>query len=231
MPLCARSSAKLRLALGALMVGVFMASTRGQELLPLRPEAPVYLQVSARDELPGTSLTALRAEANRIWARQRIILAWGRDPPLTAHTRYAAVIPVIFDDREMAKFPVQRSDDALARAVFVGRNQTIYVSVSRTLEMVSRLRGIGTELHHQGAREIRAGTFLGRVVAHELGHILLTSLAHATTGLMRPMFVFRDLLPGDDESMELTARDAARLAMRFSLEPRGPEGILARRIP
>jgi hypothetical protein len=232
MPLCNRSSAKLCLARGAILAGIFTtAPAVGQEPLPLRPDAAVYIQLSARDELPGTALTAVRAEANRIWARHRIVLVWGRDRPLSTDTRYAAVIPVIFDDREMAKFPAQRGDDALARAVFLGRNQTIYVSVSRTLGMVRRLHGIGTDLHNQGARDIRAGTFVGRVVAHELGHILLTSPAHAATGLMRPMFVFRDLVSGDDASIELTAADAGRLAMRFSLEPRGPEGIFAKRIP
>jgi hypothetical protein len=230
MPRCNRSSAKVCLARAALLAGIFTtASAGGQQLLPLRPEAAVYIQLSARDELPGTALMALRAEASRIWARHRIVLTWGRDRPLSTDARYAAVIPVVFDDREMKKFPAHRGDDALARAVFAGRNQTIYVSVSRALEMVRRLHGTGTELHNQGARDVRAGTFLGRVVAHELGHILLTSPAHAATGLMRPMFVFRDLVPGDDASIDLTAPDAQRLAMRFSLEPRGPEGLLASR--
>src|SRR5688572_5389911 len=122
MPLCERSSARLSLALGALLVGMFTISAVAQELLPLRPEAAVYIQVSGRDELPGTALTALRAEANRIWARHRILLAWGLDRPVGTDTRYAAVIPLVFDDSEMAKFATHRDDDALARAVFVGRN-------------------------------------------------------------------------------------------------------------
>ena len=229
MPLCERSSANLCVALSFLLAGMFSASAVGQELLPLRPEATVYVHVSARDELPGTALTALRTEATRIWARHRIMLAWGRDRPLSTDLRYAAVIPVIFDDREMAKLPAHRDDDTLARVVFIGRSQTIYVSVSRTLEMVRRLHAVGTELHDQGGRDVRTGTFLGRVVAHELGHILLTSRAHATTGLMRAMFVFRDLAPGDDESIELTAADAERLAMRFSLPALTPATVLAQR--
>jgi hypothetical protein len=69
MPLCERSSAKLCVALSSLLAGTFSASTVGQELLPLRPEAAVYIHVSARDELPGTAFTALRTEATRIWAR------------------------------------------------------------------------------------------------------------------------------------------------------------------
>jgi hypothetical protein len=229
MPLCERSSAKLCVALSSLLAGMFSGSTVGQELLPLRPEAAVYIHVSARDDLPGTAFTALRTEATRIWARHRIMLAWGRDRPPSTDLRYAAVIPVIFDDREMAKLPAHRDDDALARAVFIGRRQTIYVSVSRALQMVRRLHAVGTELHDQGTRDVRTGTFLGRVVAHELGHILLTSRAHATTGLMRPTFVFGDLASGDDASIELTAGDADRLAMRFSLPALTPATVLAQR--
>jgi hypothetical protein len=192
----------------------------------------VYLHIVMSDELPGTAFTALREEAGRIWGRHRIVLSWGSERPLKTDTRYAAVIPVIFDNREMVRLGRDDSEDlALAKAVFSGPTQTIYVSASRTLAMVSRLRAVGVELHGQGAREVRLGTFLGRVVAHELGHVFLTSLSHATHGLMRRTFVFQDLASGDDGSIELTTADAGRLAMRFSLVPRGPEGILATRAP
>ena len=46
-----------------------------------------------------------------------------------------------------------------------------------------------------------------------------------------PCDAYPEVVAGDEESIELTTPDAGRLAMRFSLVPRGPEGILAKRVP
>jgi hypothetical protein len=47
--------------------------------------------------------------------------------------------------------------------------------------------------------------------------VLLTTLTHSDTGLMRPVFGLRDVLSADDETVSLTTIQAYRLMMRFSL--------------
>lgn len=48
---------------------------------------------------------------------------------------------------------------------------------------------------------------VGRVVAHELGHLLLRSIAHRTTGLMRKSFVARDVVSDDSARFALGGDD------------------------
>jgi hypothetical protein len=81
------------------------------------------------------------------------------------------------------------------------------------------LRDTFVDVSQSGERDVRGGTLLGRIVAHELGHVLLTTLAHSKGGLMRPVFGLKDVLSDDERLNELTPGESNRLAMRFSLVP------------
>jgi hypothetical protein len=61
-----------------------------------------------------------------------------------------------------------------------------------------------------GLRDQFLARALGRVIAHELGHILLQSVEH-DVGLMRPVQAGRDLLSPDRATFWLSAPDLARL--------------------
>jgi hypothetical protein len=61
-----------------------------------------------------------------------------------------------------------------------------------------------------GLRDQFLARMLGRVIAHELGHILLQSVEH-DVGLMRPVQAGRDLLAPDRATFWLSAPDLARL--------------------
>jgi hypothetical protein len=66
--------------------------------------------------------------------------------------------------------------------------------------------------------ERRLGIVLGRALAHEIGHYLLETHTHASTGLMRPNFnalEFTDLRSGtfaldDDAAVWLRTRDVEK---------------------
>jgi hypothetical protein len=163
----------------------------------------------------GPALGTLEAEATRIWIRHGIDLTWKQPVPATC----PMTVPVVVDERELLKLAGGAIDSALARTVFLGRSQTIYVSAPRAFAMLSQLNQRNMVLNNGGDRDFRGGTLLGRVVAHELGHVLLTTTAHSQKGLMRPVFGLRDVLSSNDETTALSSIETNRLAMRFSLIP------------
>jgi len=61
-----------------------------------------------------------------------------------------------------------------------------------------------------GLRDQFLARALGRVIAHELGHILLQSVEH-DVGIMRPVQAGRDLVSPDRATFSLSAPDLARL--------------------
>jgi hypothetical protein len=69
----------------------------------------------------------------------------------------------------------------------------------------------------------RLSTILGRVAAHEIGHLLLGTNGHAPHGLMRPSW---DLARLDRGDWNFTVEDAA--AMRARLTQRDAVALLAR---
>jgi hypothetical protein len=208
-------SIQQRIAITALTCAVFADVAFTQQEHRYRQLAPVCVKVTARDHISGTALVTLRAEATRIWRRHGIALSWTE--PITALC--PTVIPLIFDNDELVTLAGGKTDTALARTVFLGRSQSIYVSVARAFTMLSQLRNGIMPIDGAGERDYRGGTLLGRVVAHELGHVLLTTLEHSKSGLMRPVFGLRDVLSDDESALALSSIESNRLAMRFSLEP------------
>jgi hypothetical protein len=66
-------------------------------------------------------------------------------------------------------------------------------------------------------RDLAIGIVLGRVLAHEIGHVLLGSPAyHDRVGLMRPHFMSDDLVRPDRSAYRLTDQSIARLHERIA---------------
>jgi hypothetical protein len=128
-------------------------------------------------------------------------------------------VSIVFDERELLRLAGGSRDTALARTVFLGRSQMIYASVPRAFEMLSQMNQRNRVLNSGGERDFNGGVLLGRVVAHELGHVLLTTTEHSAKGLMRPVFGLHDVLSDDERTTTLSSSESNRLAMRFSLVP------------
>ena len=209
--------------------GPFSIKVYTGPLHPYREAAPVCIRLKTVDYVSGPALMTLEAEAARIWIRHGIDLTWKQPAPATCPT----IVSIIFDERELLKLAGGSIDTALARTVFLGRSQTIYVSIPRAFAMLSQVNQRNKTINSTGERDFHGGTLIGRVVAHELGHVLLTTTAHTETGLMRPVFGLADVLSADEETTALSEIQTSRLAMRFSLLPleapvRTPPSSLAR---
>ena len=200
--------------IAALTASVFGAAALCGQLHRYRNTASACIRVTTKDHLSGPAFKTIRNEASRIWLRHGVALAWTQ----AAAAHCDTVEEIVFDDDELIKLAGGRVDTALARTVFLGRSRTIYVSVPRAFGMLAQLKDkFGSS--NDGESDFRGGTLLGRVVAHELGHVLLTTLAHSKTGLMRPVFGLKDVLSDDDRMSDLTPAESNRLATRFSLVP------------
>ena len=74
------------------------------------------------------------------------------------------------------------------------------------------------------ARSAKSGvpiaTIMGRVTAHEIGHLLLGTNSHARTGIMRAQWNMKELLPAE---WRFTVADAARIRSRMIAR----EGVVA----
>jgi hypothetical protein len=180
-----------------------------------RDAAHICVRLTILDHLSGPALSTLEQEAARIWIRHGIDLTWKQPVPATCRT----IVAIVFDERELLKLAGGSRDNALARTVFLGRSQIIYVSVPRAFEMLSQMNQRNRVLSSGGERDFNGGTLLGRVVAHELGHVLLTTTDHSEKGLMRPVFGLHDVLSDDEQTTALSSVETSRLTMRFSLVP------------
>jgi hypothetical protein len=202
-------------AIIAITCSVCAGAAFSGQLHPYRDAASVCVRLTSHDHLSGPALRTLEEEATRIWLRHGIELTWTQPVPNACPT----IVAVVFDERELLKLAGGLRDEALARTLFLGRTQTIYVSVPRAFAMLAHLTAKNKTLDTVGERDFRGGTLLGRVVAHELGHVLLTTLSHSAEGLMRPVFGLRDVLSSDDATTRLSSVETNRLVMRFSLVP------------
>ena len=217
---------------GIVSNGIVHNRAYAEPLHPYRNAAPICVRLTTIDHLSGPALGTLQEEATRIWIRHGIDLTWRQPVP----ARCTTVVSIVLDERELVKLAGGSRDTALARTVFLGRSQMIYVSVPRAFEMLSQMNQRNRVLNSGGERDFNGGILLGRVVAHELGHVLLTTTNHSQKGLMRPVFGFQDVLSADEQTTTLSPIETNRLAMRFSLVPsdaptRTPPSRLARTEP
>jgi hypothetical protein len=173
--------------------------------------------------LPPRVRDDLRAEAIRPWLAAGAIVEWADDMPQRAagpgEPQDVYVTAIAGDG---AASDDSRQEHAMAGILFVAGRPTTHITVH--VGYVARLlegMRFDDRLLADGPRRTRdrlLARVLGRVVAHELGHLLLGSTAHAGSGLMRAnqsmarLTAFRDpafplLLPAMPSCLE------ARLAV------------------
>lgn len=214
--------------IAALTLSVSGAVAFSRQLHRYRSTASACIRVSMKDHLSGPAFSTIQHEASRIWLRHGVALTWTQQSAASCDT----FEEIVFDDNELIRLAGGKVDTALARTVFLGRSRTIYVSAPRAFDMMTQLREKFVGFLTNGERDVRGGRLLGRIIAHELGHVLLTTMMHSKTGLMRPVFGLKDVLSDDERLNDLTPGESNRLAMRFSLVPFDPPSapsVLTRR--
>ena len=167
---------------------------------------------------PGSLVRAMQDEASAIWKEYGVRLVWAdRDHPVACE-RVDATFEVV----------VRRGSEqvpALTKRVVLGRTHLEpaaidhtqihleYDAVERTLRLLPRTRLLElAATPYLGPREL--GRALGRVLAHEIGHVLLNLRDHPLSGLMRRAFEPAELVGFGRWSFTLSPGEIEHLRTR-----------------
>jgi hypothetical protein len=145
-----------------------------------------------RDDILQTA----RTETVRIWASARVNVRWlaGSDLPYTSPSNWVVVQCVAHHEGLVPQARVVPI--AAIRFVDFRPTNTIVVSIPNAERLLDRdvleSRIVGQRF--RALRDRRLGRMLGRAIAHEIGHFLSASVAHASIGLMRATHPVSDLI-------------------------------------
>ena len=171
----------------------------------------VDLRFAGRD-LSVVTVQAMRDEASAIWEPYGVRLQWSPARNAARCPRVLGSFDVLVESRrsrssvlgsthlapaEIDRAPIHIDYDATAR--LVGS-----VSASRFMTVVG----------HGDAEPSDVGRALGRVLAHEIGHVVLDASCHRPWGLMRSRFEAVDLVARQRWAYTLSRKDIERLRHR-----------------
>lgn len=177
----------------------------------------VDLRFAGRD-LSVVTVQAMRDEASAIWKPYGVRLQW---PPARDAARCPRVLgsfDVLVESRPSLAGSASRSSvlgsthlapDGIDRA----RIHIDYDATERLVGSVSASRFM-TVLGHADAEPADVGRALGRVLAHEIGHVVLNASCHRPWGLMRSRFEAVDLVARQRGAYTLSRKEIERLRHR-----------------
>ena len=156
---------------------------------PSRPTLLVY--VNGDSSVPSSVDQGARATVTWMFARAGVRLVW-RDGELP--TGAASGSPVTIQVRFTREAPAGVSQDALARALPFGE-EGVAIHV-----MYDRIRWVAR-------RSSREAPILAHVLAHEIGHVLQGTNAHAPAGVMKAHWNGQDYDAMERKPLEFTSLD------------------------
>jgi hypothetical protein len=172
-------------------------------------------------------MLAMERETTAIWARYGVRFAWPSSRSAAACDRTNGSFDVLID-RYIRPTGERASRLVLGRtylepaAVDHAPIRIDLRAIEQTLSDASRFQLLELA-HHSVPDSSDLGRALGRVLAHEIGHVLLAFNGHGTHGLMRRSYTPGDLISLSRPLLTLSAGEVDRLRAR--------ERVLAAGIP
>jgi len=194
---------------------------------PLRPLLHVGVVLLMSGSITPAQMTELRAEAERVWQPYGVVLSWldgNEDCTLAARDDWDAAADLYVSltaEEGRASLGQDRRGvlPPLGSVLFHANvpDRTVHLAYRPVQRMVmdAHVSGWSVALMPPPRREQFVGRALGRVFAHELGHVLLGTRAHAYAGLMRASFSAADLVVIDRVHMRLDRELIQRLVHRI----------------
>jgi hypothetical protein len=175
---CVRAAGAALLGLLLMTAAVGADADRGRVAVRL----PLEILLTVAPDLRESTKQTLMREAARIWGGERVDLRW---PPAGAAPESPdaplRVLVMTRPDRASTDHDRWPVAEILAhqqqRAIAIAS----IASARRVVDEAARAQ----LFEHPANLEYRLGLVLGRAVAHEIGHFLLSTSSHAERGLMR----------------------------------------------
>jgi hypothetical protein len=192
---------------------LFALASAGAAPTALRPSLQLVIRDETRPPLSAAIVRDLLQEVRVVWRAYVDIAAAAPGRP--GSTTDDVLTLVITDNLSH-----DAAVDSLGWIEFVDGEPSRIINVSRHAASVLRDRtALGDrtlDALPAAIQNLFLARALGRAAAHEIGHYLLASKAHASSGLMRPQFASVDIMQRSPKNFRLTAAELRRLEERFS---------------
>jgi hypothetical protein len=166
----------------------------------------INLHLVDRAGLAPVTRQLLMDETARVWAANNVSVLWSAKARTAFEDGSADAQVVISGDAANVAALWQRP---LASVVFVNDEPTPLITVLAREgdQLLQRAEFNGRPItdHELAVRHRLLGRMLGRVAAHELGHLLFHSREHAGTGLMRAHHTVDELIAPDIQAFRIVA--------------------------
>jgi hypothetical protein len=170
----------------------------------------VHVNLAFDPSITSSTIKIARDEAATIWREYGVELLW-----TDAGAPSALTVDVIVD-RHSPRLDADGSASVLGYTTIASAEagpSPIRVSFDAVDSLIERRHG-GDPLPHRRV----IGIALGRVLAHEIGHVLLGAPPyHDPVGLMRTTFLSDDLVRPERSTFRLMPRSVARLRVRLAV--------------
>ena len=177
----------------------------------------VDVAFSGRDPSP-IIVQAMQSETSGIWQSYGVQIQWPASPQELRCTRVHGTFDVLVEYQRSSTSNAPRSSvlgsTHLAPAAI--ERAGIYVDYDETEHLISELSAsrLIPLVGHPDVGPADIGRALGRVLAHEIGHVLLDAPRHQPWGLMRRSFAPDDLVARQRWAYTLSRKEVDRLAAR-----------------
>ena len=189
---------------------------------------PMIVTVVTAGEMSSRLVAAVLAEADAIWRPNGVSFIWRRVPPVQTASESVERAPylsntlrlTIGDERGTGhdgRLPLGwiRFDDVTVP------QQEIYLSLANAQAMLDSASGVVGIVNQMplSQRETLLARCMGRALAHELGHYLLTSKAHTGHGLMKAVLTAVELFQPGNGALRIEPAQRRAVAARLRGEP------------
>jgi hypothetical protein len=181
---------------------------------------------------PPALVGSMEHEASAVWETYGVGIEWSAPSRLASCESVLGSFDVLVEDRSLRPSSPPRA--ILGTTQITGRGALDHVPVHidyRAVEQFIERLPIDEIAHALGRTRVSAadvGRALGRVLAHEIGHVVLAAPRHQPRGLMRAGFVAADLIGRDRSLYTLSTAEVNRLRQRECELRAGPNETSSR---
>ena len=212
----------------SLVAVVFASSLAGAApALPSLP--PIVIDVDVPADVPATLVTRVLDEVDAVWRASGVTVAWNRHaaapasiaaPSWGAPASCRTLDVVIGHNRGAAAAAERQNQMPLGWIVFEEPDSPaheIYLSYDNALAYMTGARAVVGVIEQMtvAEREIKLGRAMGRALAHELGHYLLASKAHSSSGLMQAVHTASNFFGYERSDFAIDAAQRQAVAERL----------------